>query len=87
MSNYADDDQLLNTGVSYPIAFNDRFPYVTISRASDDAGIHTNNRETLGQRLATDTIKTAAVTFDEKGFGTANELSVASYFDSTILDN
>jgi hypothetical protein len=36
---------------------------VAISRASEDARIYTNNAETLGQRLATDISKTAAVDF------------------------
>ncbi len=40
---------------------NTRLAYVAISRASDDARVYTNNAETLGQRLATDISKTAAV--------------------------
>jgi hypothetical protein len=42
---------------------NTRLAYVAVSRASDDARIYTNNAETLGQRLATDISKTAAVDF------------------------
>jgi conjugative relaxase-like TrwC/TraI family protein len=42
---------------------NTRLAYVAVSRASDDAHIYTNNAETLGQRLATDISKTAAVEF------------------------
>lgn len=42
---------------------NTRLAYVAISRASDDARIYTNNAETLGQRLATDISKTAALDF------------------------
>jgi hypothetical protein len=42
---------------------NNRFAYVAISRASQDARIYTNNAETLGQRLATDVTKTAALDF------------------------
>jgi conjugative relaxase-like TrwC/TraI family protein len=42
---------------------NTRLAYVAISRASDDARVYTNNAETLGQRLATDISKTAAVDF------------------------
>ncbi|WP_420236286.1 MobF family relaxase [Telmatobacter bradus] len=42
---------------------NTRLAYVSVSRASDDARIYTNNAETLGQRLATDISKTAAVDF------------------------
>ena len=42
---------------------NTRLAYVAISRASEDARIYTNNAETLGERLATDITKTAAVDF------------------------
>ncbi len=45
---------------------NDRLAYVAISRASHDARIYTNNAETLGQRLATDVTKTAALDFTAK---------------------
>lgn len=40
---------------------NNRLAYVSISRASDDARIYTNNAQTLGERLATDIVKTAAL--------------------------
>jgi len=40
---------------------NTRLAYVAVSRASDDVRIYTNNAETLGQRLAADISKTAAV--------------------------
>jgi conjugative relaxase-like TrwC/TraI family protein len=42
---------------------NTRLAYVAISRASEDARIYTNNAATLGQRLATDVDKTAALDF------------------------
>jgi hypothetical protein len=42
---------------------NTRLAYVAISRASDDARVYTNNAEILGQRLATDISKSAAVDF------------------------
>jgi conjugative relaxase-like TrwC/TraI family protein len=42
---------------------NTRLAYVAVSRASEDARIYTNNAETLGQRLASDISKTAAVDF------------------------
>jgi conjugative relaxase-like TrwC/TraI family protein len=42
---------------------NTRLAYVAISRAADEARVYTNNAETLGQRLATDISKTAAVDF------------------------
>ena len=42
---------------------NNRLAYVAISRASEDARIYTNDAETLGQRLATEVTKTAALDF------------------------
>jgi hypothetical protein len=45
------------------LLINTRLAYVAVSRASEDARIYTNNAETLGQRLATDISKTAAVDF------------------------
>ena len=41
---------------------NTRLAYVSISRASTDARVYTNNAESLGERLATDITKTAAWT-------------------------
>ncbi len=41
---------------------NNRLAYVSISRASFDARIYTNNTETLGQHLQSDVTKTAALT-------------------------
>jgi len=54
---------------------NTRLAYVAISRASDDARVYTNNAETLGQRLATDISKTAAVDF--RPISSANEVQQA----------
>jgi len=45
---------------------NSRLAYVAISRASDDARVYTNNAETLGERLASDITKSAAVDFKQK---------------------
>jgi hypothetical protein len=45
---------------------NSRLAYVAISRASDDARVYTNNAVTLGERLASDITKSAAVDFKEK---------------------
>jgi conjugative relaxase-like TrwC/TraI family protein len=45
---------------------NNRLAYVAISRASEDARIYTNDAATLGQRLATDVTKTAALDFTSK---------------------
>jgi hypothetical protein len=59
---------------------NTRLAYVAISRASDDARIYTNNAETLGNRLATDISKTAAVDFQRPR--RAAEPSISQYSDS-----
>ena len=40
---------------------NDRLAYVAISRAAYDARIYTNSAATLGERLATDVSKSAAL--------------------------
>jgi hypothetical protein len=45
---------------------------VAISRASEDVRIYTNNAETLGERLATDISRTAAVDFRQ---GSSTELT------------
>jgi conjugative relaxase-like TrwC/TraI family protein len=44
---------------------NDRLAYVAISRAANDARIYTNNVATLGEKLATDVSKTAAIDLTE----------------------
>ena len=46
---------------------NNRLAYVAISRASVDAHVYTNNAETLGERLASDITKTAALAPPEQG--------------------
>jgi ATP-dependent exoDNAse (exonuclease V) alpha subunit len=46
---------------SSPRLINNRLAYVSISRASEDARVYTNDIQTLGQRLASDVTKTAAV--------------------------
>jgi ATP-dependent exoDNAse (exonuclease V) alpha subunit len=45
---------------------NSRLAYVAISRASDDARVYTNNAVTLGERLASDITKSAAVDFKQR---------------------
>jgi ATP-dependent exoDNAse (exonuclease V) alpha subunit len=45
----------------HPELINTRFAYVSISRASQDARIYTNDASTLGERLSTDVTKTSAV--------------------------
>jgi conjugative relaxase-like TrwC/TraI family protein len=44
---------------------NDRLAYVAISRAAYDARIYTNDAGTLGERLATDVSKSAALDFSD----------------------
>ena len=44
---------------------NDRLAYVAISRAANDARIYTNDAATLGERLATQVSKTAAIDLSE----------------------
>jgi conjugative relaxase-like TrwC/TraI family protein len=50
----------MNTNV-HPELINTRFAYVSVSRASEDARIYTNDAGTLGERLSTDVTKTSAV--------------------------
>jgi len=45
----------------HPELINTRFAYVSISRASEDARVYTNDASTLGERLSTDVTKTSAV--------------------------
>jgi hypothetical protein len=51
---------------SFRNLINSRLAYVAISRASDDARVYTNDAATLGERLASDITKSAAVDFKEK---------------------
>jgi ATP-dependent exoDNAse (exonuclease V) alpha subunit len=44
---------------------NNRLAYVSISRASDDVRIYTNDTESLGERLASDITKTTAIDVGE----------------------
>ncbi len=48
---------------AHPHLINSRFAYVSISRASQDARIYTNDASTLGERLSKDIGKTSAVVF------------------------
>jgi len=50
---------------SFSELLNPRFAYVSISRASQDAHIYTNDAATLAQRLSTDVTKTSALDFNE----------------------
>ena len=56
---------------------NNRLAYVSISRASNDARIYTNNAETLGQRLSSELDKTAAI-------GTLQPPASPTYQESSI---
>ena len=58
---------------------NTRLAYVAISRAYDDARVYTNNAETLGQRLATDISKTAAVDSRQSSSTTEIQQAVAAF--------
>jgi len=46
---------------AHPELINTRFAYVSVSRASEDARIYTNNATTLAERLSTDISKASAV--------------------------
>jgi conjugative relaxase-like TrwC/TraI family protein len=65
---------------TYRHLINDRLAYVTISRASDDARIYTNNAQTLGERLATDITKSVALATPEQGTIMRNTHSPKSSF-------
>jgi conjugative relaxase-like TrwC/TraI family protein len=45
----------------HPELINTRFAYVSVSRASQDARIYTNDAGSLGERLSTDVTKTSAI--------------------------
>ena len=45
----------------HPELINTRFAYVSVSRASQDARIYTNDAGNLGERLSTDVTKTSAI--------------------------
>jgi conjugative relaxase-like TrwC/TraI family protein len=49
----------------HPELINTRFAYVSVSRASQDAQIYTNDAANLGQRLSTDVSKNSAVDFQK----------------------
>ncbi len=52
----------IDTGV-HPDLINNRFAYVSISRASHEAHIYTNDAKSLGENLSRDVSKTTAVDF------------------------
>ncbi|RXH55427.1 MobF family relaxase [Granulicella sibirica] len=55
----------------HPELINTRFAYVSVSRASQDARIYTNDAGNLGERLSTDVTKTSAI--DLQKAPTANQ--------------
>jgi conjugative relaxase-like TrwC/TraI family protein len=58
---------IVNMDTEAPAALlNPRFAYVSISRASQDARIYTNDAATLGERLSADVTKTSAVDFQQR---------------------
>ena len=48
---------------AHPELINTRFAYVSVSRASQDVRLYTNDAESLGQRLSHDASKTSAIDF------------------------
>lgn len=58
---------------------NSRLAYVAISRASEDARIHTNDMERLGRRLATDISKTAAIDLSPQSSRSDTERAVTAF--------
>jgi conjugative relaxase-like TrwC/TraI family protein len=55
---------------AHPELINTRFAYVSVSRASEDARIYTNNATTLAERLSTDISKASAVEVARPSTGT-----------------
>jgi hypothetical protein len=49
----------------HPELINGRFAYVSISRASQDARIYTNNATTLAESLSRDVSKTSAINIEK----------------------
>lgn len=58
----------------HPELISTRFAYVSVSRASHDAHVYTNNAATLGQRLSHDTSKTSAVDFKQQAQNTEKKM-------------
>ena len=51
---------------AHPELINTRFAYVSVSRASQDARLYTNDAEALGQKLSHDASKTSAIDFRQQ---------------------
>ena len=66
---------------AHPELINTRFAYVSVSRASHDARIYTNDSVGLGERLSYDASKTSAVDFRQQ---TRKEADVTNETQNTI---
>ena len=61
------DRVLINMDTTvHPELINTRFAYVSVSRASLDAHIYTNDAAALSERLSTDVTKTSAVNLEQQ---------------------
>ena len=56
----------------HPELINARFAYVSVSRASHDAQIFTNDASNLAERLSADVSKTSALDFGKQQFQVPN---------------
>ncbi len=61
----------------HPDLLNSRFAYVSISRASIDAKIYTNDAAGLGQRLSSEVSKSSAIEFSHSTANTMADLSLS----------
>ncbi len=70
---------------AHPELINTRFAYVSVSRASQDAQIYTNDADSLGARLSYDASKTSAVDFHQQ---TRQDMNMDNDYQNAIrLDN
>ena len=70
---------------AHPELINSRFAYVSVSRASHDAQIYTNNTASLAERLGRDVTKASAIDFGKKqGRITAVAISQTTTLTKTI---
>ncbi len=68
----------------HPELINTRFAYVSVSRASQDARIYTNDAGNLGERLSTDVTKTSAIDLQKASVEpTANQQTKESPMTNT----
>jgi hypothetical protein len=69
-------DQLEHYTSVHPDLLNSRFAYVSISRASLDAKIYTNDAADLGQKLSGEVSKTSAIEFSPSTANAMTDLSL-----------